>query len=78
MEVEQGLQLGDAVRPASSLTRGTPWGAERAERARRELGPTKDVLGSIIDFHNFNLDLLGFPILLAGFPRISISILSGL
>ena len=48
----------------------------RAERARLGLGTTKEVLGFIIDFLDFK-DFLGFPILLLGFPRISIRILSG-
>ena len=39
------------------------------------LGTTKEVLGFIIDFLDFK-DFLGFPILLLGFPRISIRILS--
>ena len=40
-----------------------PWkgGAERSEAG---LGATKEVLGSIIDLLAFNLDFLGFPILL--------------
>ena len=47
----------------------------RAERSEAGLGTTKEVLGFIIDF-DFK-DFLGFPILLLGFPRISIRILSG-
>ena len=50
-----------------------PGKAERAERARLALGTTKEVLGFIIDFLDFK-DFLGFPILLLGFPRISIRI----
>ena len=42
----------------------------RAERSEAGLGTTKEVLGFIIDF-DFNLDFLGFPILVLGFPRIS-------
>ena len=50
---------------------------ERASGASEAgLGTTKEVLGFIIDF-DFNLDFLGFPILLLGFPRISIRILPG-
>ena len=50
----------------------------RAERsgARLALGTTKEVLGSIIDLLDFK-DFLGSPILLLGFPKISIRILSG-
>ena len=47
-------------------TLGRPSGAERSEG----VGATKEVLGFIIDF-DFNLDFLGFPLLLLGFPRIS-------
>ena len=77
---------GEAVRSQSSAPRG-PLG-ERAERGRPTLeraerseaaglGSTKEVLGCIIDCLAFNLEFLGFPILLFGFPRISIRILSG-
>ena len=43
--------------------------SERSEAG--VLGTTKEVLGSIIDFLYFNLDFLGFPILLLGLIRIS-------
>ena len=62
------------VAPPSGRTLLAPSGAERSEAG--VLGTTKEVLGFIIDF-DFNLDFLGFPILLLGFPRISIRILSG-
>ena len=50
--------------------RPPPLEASGAERSEAGLGTTKEVLGFIIDF-DFNLDFLGFPILLLGFPRIS-------
>ena len=49
-------------------------GAERSG-ARLGLGTTKEVLG-FIDCLDFNLDFLGFPILLLGLPGISIRILA--
>ena len=67
----KGLQPGEAARSASSGCEATPgrlrpdasaWG-ERAERARLGLGTTKEVL-VIIDFLDFNLDFLGFPLFL--------------
>ena len=63
---------------ASAASPGrAPWKAERAERARlAPLGTTKEVLGFIIDFLACNLDFLGFPVIVSGFPRIYIRILS--
>ena len=55
--------------------RGPPWKAERGA-SEAGLGTTKEVLGLIIAFLD-SKDFLGFPILLLGFPRISIRILSG-
>ena len=62
---------------------GPPWEA-RASGARLVLGTTREVLGFIIGSPrnymgslDFNSDLLGFPIILLGFPGISIRILSG-
>ena len=57
-----------------------PWKAERAERSEAGvLGTTKEGLGFIIDFLDFNWDFIGFPysfiIDFLGFPRISIRIL---
>ena len=54
--------------------RGPPWKAERGA-SEAGLGTTKEVLGLIMAFDS--KDFLGFPILLSGFPRISIRILSG-
>ena len=56
---------GSARDPVRTLRRAS--GASEAGA----LGTTKEVLGFIIAFLNFNWDFLGFPILLLGFPRIS-------
>ena len=59
-----------------------PQEAERAERARLALGAREGspriyrFPKNYIGFLDFNWDFLGFPILLLGFPRISIRILS--
>ena len=63
-----------AVRPASSRPVAPPGGASGASEAG--LGTTKEVLGSIIEVLDLNWDLLGFPIIVLGFHRISIRILS--
>ena len=55
---------------------GAPGRSERAERGRLASGTTKEVLGFIIGF-DFNLDFLGFPILVLGFPRISLGFILG-
>ena len=49
-----------------------PWKAERSERWSQE-GSPRIYIGSrnYMGFLDFNLDFLGFPILLLGFPRIS-------
>ena len=65
---------GQKLRTASAR-RAPPW-KERASGARLALGTTKEVLGSIVVLA-FRLDFLGFPIILLGFPRISIRLLSG-
>ena len=58
---------------AAKLWPAPPHWKARASGARLALGSTKEVLGFIIDFLDFK-DFLGFPILLLGFPRISIRI----
>ena len=69
-----GCSLPGSQAPRTSGGARLPGRASGASEAA--LGTTKEVLGFIIDFLDFK-DFLGFPILLLGFPRISIRILSG-
>ena len=60
--------------PEAACSASAPWhppgGASGAERSEAALGATKEVLGFIIAF-DFNLDLLGSPLLYYRSPRIS-------